>query len=918
MVGRDAELVAVEGFLERLGDGPASLVLAGEPGIGKTVLWSAGRDRAERRGVRVLACRCTESEVSLAFSALSDLLGSLVGEIVPSLAPPRRRALEVALLLADAADGSLDEQAVALAVLDALRLLARDQPVLVAVDDVQWLDVSSARVLAMALRRLRGEQVGVLATVRGVDAVRPGELEFLFSGERVVALPLAPLSLGALHHLLRERLGLELARPELVRVKEATAGNPFYALELGRELLRRNSRTAAGARLQVPASVRDLLGARLARLPADVLLLVATAARPTVEILMGASSDAERTLRALDEALQEGVIELDGARVRFSHPLLASICYQESPIWRRRAAHRALADVVADREERARHLALGADGPSEVVASELDVAATSAGERGSTSAAAELCELAAAASANAARARARRLRAAEFYRLAGDPGRATQLLEQLLPESSAGVERADALFELAVNQCVDRRLVDGLCSEALVQAGDDPSRCAEILAFRAWRRRVSGGDAAVSVADARASLEHAERAGDPRLIAVAIAQVGGLETRIGGVTPGLLERGAEIEERLPRPLEHHQSPREALARRLSRWGALDRARAILEGLETRAAARGDEGSSAFLHWRLATLEWLAGRWRHALEHAIAGQELAEQSGHTVNRAWAQFQRAMIESDLGLVDQARLSLEPALATIGPSTDASLALFSRGAIAHRELVLGNLDVAAEQLRGVSDVLHPGKIYDPTDTIWADAVETLIALGEVGEARAIVDWQQAQASRLGACLALGGAARGRGLLATAEGDLVEAAAAFEIALRELGVYPFERARTLVALGATHRKARRKRAARETLEQALTLFEELGARLWAEKARSELQRISGRRSSQELTGTEQRVAALAAQGSSNKEIAAALYMSEHTVAAHLTRVYRKLGIRSRAALAHRFAVSSQDPIKV
>jgi DNA-binding CsgD family transcriptional regulator len=916
MIGRDAELAAVEEFLRRLATGPAALMLVGEPGIGKTVLWSAGVERAERRRLRVLACRCTESEVSLAFSGLSDLLGSLVDETLPLLAPPRRRALEVALLLADADEGPLDERAVALAVLDALRLVASERPVLVAVDDLQWLDVSSARVLGMAVRRMRSEEVGLLATLRG-PAVRPLGLEF-FSSERVQELPLAPLGLGALHHLLRERLGLELPRPELVRLKEATGGNPFYALELGREVLRTDARTAWDERLRVPESLRELLGARLASLPADVLLLAAAAARPTVEVLERASGDGERVLRALDESRREGVIELDGARLRFSHPLLASICYQQAPIWRRRAAHRALADVVADQEERGRHLALATDGPSEVVACELDVAAASAGERGSTSAAAELCELAAASSEDTARARERRLRAAEFHRLAGDPARAAQLLEQLLDESSAGVDRADALFALAVNQCVDRRLVEDLCSEALAHAGDDPSRCAAILAFRAWRRRVAGGDVARSLADARASLEHAERAGDPRLTAVAIAQVGGLETRIGGVTPGLLERGAEIEDRLPQPLEHHQSPREALARRLTRWGGLGQARAMLEELETRAAARGDEGSCAFLHWRLATLEWLAGRWRKALMHAVAGQELAEQTGHTVNRAWAQCQRAMIESDLGLVDEARLTVEQALRTTGPSTDASLALFCRGAIAHLELVLGNLDHAAVQLRGVSDVLHPGKIYEPTDAIWADAVETLIALGELDEARVIVEWQQAQAARLGACLALGAAGRGRGLLATVDGDLVEATAVFEISLRELAIYPFERARTLLALGTTHRKARRKRAARETLEQALAVFEELEARLWAEKARSELQRISGRRSSQELTHTEQRVAALAARGASNKEIAAALHMSEHTVAAHLTHLYRKLGIRSRAALPDRLAANNRDPIKV
>jgi DNA-binding CsgD family transcriptional regulator len=917
VIGRDAELVAVEEFLELLSAGPAALVLVGEPGIGKTALWSDGTERAERRGVRVLACRCTESEVSLAFSGLSDLLGPLVDEIVPLLAPPRRRALEVALLLAEADEGALDERAVALAVLDALRLVARERPVLVAVDDLQWLDVSSARVLGMAVRRMRGEQVSLLATVRGSHAPRTIELDLL-STERVVELTLGPLSFAALHHLLRERLGLELARPELVRVHEATAGNPFYALELGRELLRTDARAAWDERLRVPDSLRELLGARLARLPSDLLLLAATAARPTVEILTSASGDAARTLRALDEALDEGVIELEASRVRFSHPLLASICYQEAPIWRRRAAHGALADVVADPEERARHLALAADRPSEVVASALDAAAASAEGRGSTSAAAELCELAAASSAESTRARERRLRAAGFHRLAGDPGRAMELLEQLLDESPAGVERADVLFELAVNQCVDRRSVDDLCREALAHAGNDSSRSAAILAFKAWRRRVSGGDVAEALADARASLEHAEPAGDPRLIASAIAQVGGLETRIGGITPGLLERGAEIEERLTRPLEHHQSPRDVLARRLTRWGALEQARGILEELESRAAASGDEVSCAFFHWRLATLEWLAGNWHRALAHAGSAQEVAEQSSHIVHLAWVLCQRAMIESDLGLADEARRSVEQALAETGPSTDASLALLCRGAMARLELAVGNLDLAAAQLRGVSDVLRRGQPHDPTDAIWADAVDTLIAVGDPAEARVIVEWQQEQASRLGACLAVGAAARGRGLLANLDGDLDEAVAAFEISLRELAVYPLERARTLLALGTTHRKARRKRAARETLEQALALFEELGARRWAEKARSELRRISGRRSSVELTATEERVAALAAQGRSNKEIAAALYMSQHTVAAHLTRLYRKLGVRSRAALAHRIAAGDRDAVRL
>jgi DNA-binding CsgD family transcriptional regulator len=393
-----------------------------------------------------------------------------------------------------------------------------------------------------------------------------------------------------------------------------------------------------------------------------------------------------------------------------------------------------------------------------------------------------------------------------------------------------------------------------------------------------------------------------------------------VETWTGGITPGLLERGARIEESLKQPLEHHESARVALARRLKRCGELDLARAMLEELEGLAATRGDEIGCAFLLWRLGTLEWLSGRWQRALERATSAQELAEQAGQTLLHVWAQCLRALIESDLGLVEQARASGEQALACAHASAAGAGLLCCRTAAGHLELTLGNLEAAGWHFRGVSEQLRPEQLNDPTDTVWADAIETLIALGELDEPRVIIEWQEAQAQRVGGCLALGMAARGRGLLATAEGELAVGFAAFDRALQEfVGMpYPFELGRTLLGLGSAHRKARRKRAARDALEQALAVFDELGAQLWAEMARGELRRISGRRASEELTETEQRVAGQAAQGRSNKEIAAALYMSEHTVAAHLTRVYRKLGIRSRAALAHRLSTSSEGAAKV
>ena len=206
------------------------------------------------------------------------------------------------------------------------------------------------------------------------------------------------------------------------------------------------------------------------------------------------------------------------------------------------------------------------------------------------------------------------------------------------------------------------------------------------------------------------------------------------------------------------------------------------------------------------------------------------------------------------------------------------------------------------------------------DPVNPVWADSIETLAALGELELAGSYLEPFDSHAQRVGSGWAIVGAERCRGLLAAAEGDLAGAFAAFERALAELEEhpYPLERGRTLLCLGSAYRQAKQKGAARDALEQALAIFEELGARLWAEKARAELKRISGRRRATDgLTETEERVAGLAAAGRSNKEIAAELFMSVHTVGAHLSRVYRKLGIRSRAELTDELAKRASQSAK-
>jgi DNA-binding CsgD family transcriptional regulator len=929
VIGREDELGAIQAFLEQVRHGPATLVLSGEPGIGKTILWQAGVEQAKRTH-RVLSHRAGETEARLSFAALSELLVDVLEETLPSLATPRRHALEVALLLGEPGEKPPDPRAIGLAFLDVLRTLAKASPVLLAVDDLQWLDPSSAGLLEFALRRLRTERVGLLASSRiepgarvAVDVVRS------FADERVQRLSLDPLSRGVLYRLLRERLGLELARPELVRLAEVTGGNPFFALEMGRELTRARGRLAPGRPLPVPGELRKLLGGRLARLHAEtreVLLTAAALAGPTVELLAGAHGDGDRTVEALEEAVRAGVLELEDSRVIFSHPLLASVCYEEAPLWRRRAAHGRLTAVVTGVEERARHLALAAGGPDMGVASALDEAADQAAARGATAAAAELSELAAELTLPESphERRRRRLAAANFHRLAGDRDRAGAILEELLAEVPRGRERADVLFGLALLQRADLPATTRLCEEALLEAEDDDAAGAEIIAFLGWMR-VREGDIRGALVHARAQLEKAERVGDPVLLARAIARVTTAETLACDVTPGLIERGVAIEQRLGRSLELHESPTAAHVRLLISLGELDRARVLLQEAEAKAAASGDEGTRAHLLFNLTWLEWFAGRWERALQHAGTVAQLAEQLGDEQLRSLILTARATVDAHLGRVDEARAAADEARAISDAAGNEIFRIWDFAVLGHVELSLGNLRAAERWLRPLPARLVSLGWNDPVEELWPDTIEVLIALGELPLARSYLVQFEERAQRLGGPWPQAAAARCRGLLAATEGDFAVAFEAFERALGEHARMPgaFERGRTLLALGSTRRRAKQKRAARQALEQALAVFDELGARQWAAKTRDELARIGGRRPApKNLTETEQRVASLAAEGRSNKEIAAALFVSAHTIEAHLSRVYRKLEIRSRAELAHRMAASedadAEDAAKV
>jgi DNA-binding CsgD family transcriptional regulator len=304
------------------------------------------------------------------------------------------------------------------------------------------------------------------------------------------------------------------------------------------------------------------------------------------------------------------------------------------------------------------------------------------------------------------------------------------------------------------------------------------------------------------------------------------------------------------------------------------------------------------------------VEWFTGCWAEADELATQALDLADQLRDDQYRVIALYARALLDAHLGRVEPARTGAADALTIADAVSDALFAVQSRTVLGFLALSRGDARAADRELRPLPAWLFSNGWREPTDFAWTNATEAMIGAGELQEAEAWLERYEDLAERSRSPWALATAARNRGQLCEARGDIKGAREALDRALAEHArmLCPFEHGRTLLAAGSIRRRAREKRAARDTLEEAHRIFGGLGAVVWTNRAGDELARISGRRpTSDDLTTSEARLAALAAEGLSNKEIAAAMHISVHTVEAHLTRIYRKLGIRSRAALAQR-----------
>ena len=902
VVGREAEVAVVEAFLaDGLSDRNV-LAVVGVPGIGKTTVWDAAVTQADARGSTVLVARPAEAEAKLSFAGLSDLLSNLSPDAFEALPPPQRGALDVALLRVPSGRAP-ERRLVGTALLSLLQVLAAETEVVVAIDDLQWLDPPSARAIEFALRRLANEPVRAILATRSHEA--EPVLETIARERHLERLELGPLSTAALHRIIAEALGRTFPRPTLVRIAQVSGGNPLYALEIARLLDRSEERDPAT--LPVPESLNSLVAQRVRSLPTrtrDALLRAASLARPDLRLI-----DA-RALAAAEDAMLVRV-DADG-RIEFVHPLFASAVYSSASISRRRDTHRVLADAVDDLEERARHLALASDGPDEQVVQALEAAARRARMRGAPDTAAELIELALRLVPEAdPSVHELRLELAEHLYLASDFQRAGEVLENLKTALGPGDLLARTLLKLAeIDYWRSGESAAVARAEEALAAASDPVLCAGChTAIAMYAGTVDLPKAAEAARDALTLLE-ARPDADPGLVATALIARIRADLFLGdGFDAEAAERALALEAESPPAVVDTR-----VVFKLGQWlryvDQLDAARSRLAEAEQQAGDEGDESSLANILLNRMVVETWAGDWGEATALTQRMSDAFEQLG--VESEGIDPWRAYVDAHAGRLDVVR-------STVGesrPQEPIVAAIWSR-CLGLAALAAGDAQAADRHLSDALADLDRVDFHEPA--VWrvdGDAIEAAVASGDLDRARRRLAGFQEHAARSRIPWSLAVSARCHGLVLAADGELEAAADALDRALAEhaLCPVPFERARTLLVRGQVLRRLKRKRQARESLEEAIEIFHRLDTDAWTRRAEDELARVAVRRAPERLSSTELRIARLASSGLTNRAIATQVFLTPKAVEANLARAYRKLGIRSRAQLAR--ALDTEEAI--
>jgi DNA-binding CsgD family transcriptional regulator len=918
LVGRRAERARLDRLVEGLPAGrSAALVLLGEPGVGKTMLLGHARAKAGR--ARVLSARGFEAERELPYAGLSMLLRP-VQDHLAQVPAPQRRALEAAL--GHGPPVPAHRFAAYAAVLGTLAAAAESAPLLVLVDDAHWLDAASLEALLFTARRLGHEGIGMLF------AAREGERADLHATGLPI-LPIGGLDEGAVGALLAARAGGR-APGEVVReIHVATAGNPLAVSELAARLPPGQLKGTQPLPDPLPAGgdVRRAFGRRLQALPSETrqaLLLAAAEPAGSVETLSSAFGGSALPT-ALEPAESAGLVSVTAAAVEFRHPLVRSVSYELATGAERRAAHTALAGTLDQERSRARrawHLARATTGPDETVARELEAAAHSARGRVAPEPAARMLEAAARATPSRELRVRRLLEAAQTFGLGAHLDPARRLLDDVLSEAPgepglrADVQRLRARLETLTGG--QHHLHAMLMGEAERVVAYDATRAASLLTDAAFLAVMDG--------QPRLALELATRAQSlgARLHGQAELE---LHQGLGGalILTGRMHEAIEHLEQAERLMDREDALLDFMATGLAQtyyWAErYEHSRSMLRAIIDRARR---EGVVAVLPYALALMSWLdfrLGDWRLAYAEVTESLSLAAATGQRSFRAFSLLRLADLEAARGEARDCRAHVEESLALAEESRVGSITLLAGPVLGLLDVGCGPTEDTVARLEQNGRLCLDRGLAEPNSVPWPqELTEAYVRLGDRQGAERTLSLLERQATRSGLRGAQAVCCRYRGLLAEDDGE-AERLFRRALALHDRRPAPFERARTELCFGERLRRARRRTEARTQLRSALATFERLGAAPWAERARRELA-ASGERARRrapdtrdELTAQELQVALVVAEGATNREAAARLFVSPKTIETHLSRIYRKLGVRSRTELARRLGGSSELP---
>jgi DNA-binding CsgD family transcriptional regulator len=911
LFGREAEVAMLGQLVAGVPGQGGALVLRGDPGIGKTALLAAASAAASANGVFVLRTAGAQSETGLAFAGLHQLLRPVL-RWLDRLPEPQRDALSAAF-------GALDVPApdpflIALAALNLLASAAERAPLLLVVDEAQWLDPPTASALAFLARRVAAEPVVVLFALRN-GAVSP------LDGAGLPELPLGGLgdeAAGELVDASARGLTPGLRR----RVLEIAAGNPLALLELPAALRLDDARIDgfSPGTVSLTARLERAFAQQAAGLPAqtrDLLLLAAADERASAAELLAAGSllcEAEVPLDAWAPAEGAGLVSIGGGSIIFRHPLVRSAIYQSAAAGHRRRVHAALAAVLTEEPDRRLwHVAAATVGPDESVAREVESLSVRLARRGAIGLAVGAARRAAVLSADPSRRCSRLLRAGELAFESGD----SDLLRRLVREA-----------------------------EQLDPGGEQRARLT-------WLRSIFADSAPGDQGQPQSLVDAAEVAADGGNSDLALHLLFGAVVRCWRSDPGeqVRDRVAATVERLPVPKTH---PRRVAILAMAgpvRWGPVVSERlavietsidelsadeAYLAGMAARAIGDHDaaarflatattqlraQGRLGVLVQVLVMRGWVAiaqGSWASAEMLVDESGRLGEEVGQSWWRTGSLIARATLRGLRGEAETAERLVAEAEKTAIPQGLNDLMCMIAFARCVTCLGTGRPAVALEQVTRVFDRADPAfheAARFMSVTYLADAAAQS---GQRHVAVPILGQLETLAQRTPSPTLHGGLVYARAVLAPDDG----AEQLYDAALRSsLRHHPFDHARLQLAYGAWLRRHRRVSESRAPLRAARQVFDALGCAPWAERARQEL-RASGEHSREpvpaarhQLSTQELQIAQMAATGMTNREIGQQLYLSPRTVGSHLYRLFPKLGITSRNQLAGALDVARETP---